>query len=160
MNPCPQGYDCDLAQGCRCTPEQQRRHRARISAPLLDRIDLQIHVPKLPAEALRGEDPTAECSADVRTRVVRCRESQLERQGVANAELGGKALERHCALGDAEAKLLEQAMRRFGYSARAYHRIIRVARTIADLAGSERIEAPHLGEALGYRAMDRWRARD
>jgi magnesium chelatase family protein len=89
--------------------------------------------------------------------VTRCRAAQLDRQGTVNALLEGEALDAACRLGTAETGLLEQAMQRFGYSARAYHRILRVARTIADLGESPGIEAPHIGEALGYRAMDRWR---
>ncbi|WP_455383977.1 YifB family Mg chelatase-like AAA ATPase [Acidihalobacter prosperus] len=156
MNPCPQGYACDLGANCRCTPEQQRRHRSRISAPLLDRIDLQIEVPQLPREALRADAPRGETSAEVRARVLAARERQFARQGRTNAQLGAREVERHCALADAERTLLEQAMVRFRLSARAYHRILKVARSIADLQDSPNIEGPHLAEALGYRAMDRW----
>ncbi len=160
MNPCPQGYACDFGPNCHCTPEQQRRHRNRISAPLLDRIDIQIEVPQLPREALRGDAPRGENSATIRARVAAARQRQVERQGCANAWLGPGDIDRHCALREAERNLLEQAMQRFRLSARAYHRIIRVARTIADLEGSASIEAPHLAEALGYRSMDRWRGAD
>jgi magnesium chelatase family protein len=156
MNPCPQGYACDLGPNCRCTPEQQRRHRSRISAPLLDRIDLQIEVPQLPREALRGDAPRGETSAEVRARVSAARDRQVARQGCTNALLGAREVDRHCALADAERALLEQAMARFKLSARAYHRILKVARSIADLQDSPHIEGPHLAEALGYRAMDRW----
>ncbi|APZ41955.1 YifB family Mg chelatase-like AAA ATPase [Acidihalobacter ferrooxydans] len=156
MNPCPQGYACDLGANCSCTPEQQRRHRARISAPLLDRIDLQIEVPQLPREALRADAPRGESSTVVRARVAAARGRQLERQGRANALLTARDVDRHCALADPDRALLEQAMQRFRLSARAYHRILKVARSIADLQDSTRIEAPHLAEALGYRAMDRW----
>ena len=156
MNPCPQGYACDFGPNCRCTPEQQRRHRSRISAPLLDRIDLQIEVPQLPREALRGDSPRGETSAEVRARVSAARDRQFARQGCTNAQLGAREVDRHCALADAERALLEQAMARFRLSARAYHRILKVARSIADLHDSPAIEEPHLAEALGYRAMDRW----
>ncbi|MEJ2655082.1 MAG: ATP-binding protein, partial [Acidihalobacter sp.] len=147
---------CDLGPNCRCTPEQQRRHRSRISAPLLDRIDLQIEVPQLPREALRGDAPRGETSAEVRARVSAARERQVARQGCTNAQLDARDVDRHCALADAERALLEQAMTRFKLSARAYHRILKVARSIADLQDSPHIEGPHLAEALGYRAMDRW----
>ena len=156
MNPCPQGYDCDLRHNCQCTPEQQRRYRNRISAPLLDRIDLQIEVPKLPREALH-DGPPGEDSATVQRRVVAARERQLARAGKANADLGNREVEAHCRLDAAGRQLLDTAMARFNLSARAYHRILKVARTIADLAGAEAIDTTHLSEALGYRAMDRWR---
>jgi magnesium chelatase family protein len=156
MNPCPQGYACDFGPNCRCTPEQQRRHRSRISAPLLDRIDLQIEVPQLPREALRGDMPRGETSAEVRARVSAARDRQFARQGCTNAQLGAREIDQHCALADSERTLLEQAMARFRLSARAYHRILKVARSIADLQDSSAIEEPHLAEALGYRAMDRW----
>ncbi len=155
MNPCPQGYDCDLRNNCRCTPEQQRRHSSRISAPLLDRIDLQIEVPKLPKEALRADVP-AESSATVRERVVASRARQLARLGKPNADMTNREVETHCRLAERDQALLDQVMTRFRLSARAYHRILKVARTIADLAGAAQIETPHLTEALNYRAMDRW----
>ena len=156
MNPCPQGYACDFGPNCRCTPEQQRRHRSRISAPLLDRIDLQIEVPQLPREALRGDTPRGETSAEVRVRVSAARDRQFARQGCTNAQLGAREVDRHCELADTERALLEQAMARFRLSARAYHRILKVARSIADLQDCSVIAEPHLAEALGYRAMDRW----
>ncbi len=158
MNPCPQGYDCDLRHDCRCSPEQQRRYRERISAPLLDRIDLQIEVPRLPREALHDRRP-AEDSATVQARVVAARARQLARAGRPNADLGPREVEAHCRPDAAGRALLDSAMDRFRLSARSYHRILKVARTIADLAGSDRIGAEHVGEALGYRAMDRWRSR-
>ena len=160
MNPCPQGYDCDLGEHCRCTPEQQRRHRSRLSAPLLDRIDMQIEVPRVPHAMLAERTAAGEPSEVVRRRVVACRDRQFERQGCANANLGHRALEQVCRLGPAEQRLLEQAMERFRLSARAYHRILKVTRTIADLGGAEAIEGAHLMEALAYRAFDRWAGRD
>ena len=158
MNPCPQGFDCDFGEHCRCTPEQRRRHRARLSAPFLDRIDLQIEVPRPPKETLRGEAPPGEGSATVRARVAACRDLQLSRQGCLNGDLGQHQITLHCRLRDDDRKLLDAAMERFRLSARSYHRILRVARTIADLAGSETIGAAHLTEALGYRVMDRLRS--
>jgi magnesium chelatase family protein len=158
MNPCPQGYACDLNENCRCTPEQQRRHRSRLSAPLLDRIDLQIEVPRVDHEALSRPDPEAETSASVRARVERARRLQLERQARPNALLGNRELEAVGGLQPRDTELLRQAMERFKLSARAYHRILKVARTIADLASAERIETAHLMEALSYRTMDRWLA--
>ncbi len=156
MNPCPQGYDCDLRNNCQCTPEQQRRHRNRISAPILDRIDLQIEVPKLPRDALRETAGQAEDSATIRARVTAARERQLARCGKPNGLMNNREVERWCHLNDASEKLMDTAMERFNLSARAYHRILKVARTIADLGQEEDISVQHLTEALGYRAMDRW----
>ncbi len=159
MNPCPQGYDCDLRENCRCSAAQQRKHRGRVSAPLLDRIDLQIEVPRLPrAELHAPADTQGETSAEVRARVEACRERQLARLDKPNAAMNGKEVEHYCRLSPEGLQLLDQAMERFRLSMRAYHRILRVARTIADLAGSETIETAHLSEALSYRAMDRWLA--
>ncbi|HDP90063.1 MAG TPA: ATP-dependent protease [Thioalkalivibrio sp.] len=157
MNPCPQGYDCDLGEHCRCTPEQQRRHRARISAPLLDRIDLQIEVLRPPREAQDNE--ARDTSAAIRARVLAARERQLARAGKPNAQLNNRELERDCALDEKDATLLQDAIRRFGLSMRAEHRILKVARTIADLAGNEHVTTEHVTEALTYRAMDRWLGR-
>lgn len=157
MNPCPQGFDCDFGEGCRCSSEQRRRHLSRLSAPLIDRIDLQIVVPRPPREALYGTAPTGEDSATVRARVAAARERQLDRQGCLNSEMGQALIERYCTLNATDRQLLDTAMDRFRLSARSYHRILRVSRTIADLDGSARMTATHLTEALGYRAMDRWR---
>ncbi|WP_440996318.1 YifB family Mg chelatase-like AAA ATPase [Arhodomonas sp. SL1] len=150
MNPCPCGHLGDPAGECRCSPEQIARYQARISGPLLDRIDLFCEVPRLAAtelrSAARGED-----SASVRARVVTARERQRRRDGVAAASLAADALERACVL-DAEAsRLLEAACERLRLSARGYHRCLRVARTLADLAGSEAVTAAHVAEAVSYR---------
>ncbi|MGV6858315.1 MAG: YifB family Mg chelatase-like AAA ATPase [bacterium] len=158
MNPCPQGYDCDLRDNCQCTPEQQRKYRTRISAPLLDRIDIQIEVPRLPRQALEDKSP-AESSADIRARVERCRQRQLERAGKPNAEMNNRDVEAFCSLTPEAKTMLDKSMDRFKLSARAYHRILKLALTAADLDNSEKIELPHISEALGYRAMDRWMAR-
>ncbi|RUM92198.1 MAG: ATP-dependent protease [Thiothrix sp.] len=155
MNPCPQGYDCDFKDNCHCTAEQQRRHRSRISAPLLDRIDIQIEVPKLSKEALRSKEVT-EDSRTVRERVTAAREHQLARCGKANAEMNNREVEKHCRLDDETQVLLDTAMTRFKLSARAYHRILKVARTIADIANESDIQMTHITEALSYRSMDRW----
>jgi magnesium chelatase family protein len=155
MNPCPQGYDCDLKDNCHCTPEQQRRHRNRISAPLLDRIDIQIEVPKLAKEALRSGEKS-EDSHTVRERVTASRERQLSRCGKPNAEMSNQEIEQYCLLDDKTQALLDTAMTRFKLSARAYHKILKVSRTIADIAGEEGIRINHLTEALSYRSMDRW----
>lgn len=155
MNPCPCGFLGDSAGRCRCTPDQVARYRARISGPLLDRIDLQLFVPRVERALLLDARTPAESSGAVRARVEAARRRQLARQAVVNAALGPGELERHCALGAAERQLLEQAMQRLQLSARGTHRVLRVARTIADLAGESRIGAPHLAEALRYRELDR-----
>jgi magnesium chelatase family protein len=155
MNPCPCGYAGDPRRQCRCTPEQVQRYRARISGPLLDRIDLAVEVPPLPLremDAARG--PHDEDSATVRARVLQARRHALMRAGRPNAEINHRELERDCALGPAERRWYEQALERLGLSARAYHRVLRVARTIADLdGGAGLLEREHLAEALQYRRM-------
>ncbi len=155
MNPCPCGYLGDPGGRCRCTTDQVQRYRQRISGPLLDRIDLQVEVPRLPSQELQG--PRGEASASVRQRVIAARQRQLDRQGCPNAQLGGTALDRHCRLDPPEEALLRRALDRLGLSARGYHRSLRVARSIADLAAAETITTDHLGEALGYRNLDRAR---
>ncbi|WP_019612276.1 YifB family Mg chelatase-like AAA ATPase [Thioalkalivibrio sp. AKL7] len=157
MNPCPQGFDCDLAERCECTPEQRARHRKRLSAPLLDRIDLAIEVPRIPPKDLAGSAEASEDSASVAKRVARARKVQSERQNGLNSALDGTALDRYAALGTADRELLDKAAERFRLSARAYHRILRVARSIADLNDAEAIATQHLTEALSYRALDHWR---
>jgi len=154
MNPCPCGYLGDSERRCACGPEQIRRYRGRVSGPLVDRIDLHIEVPRLAHRVLRGDSPE-ESSATVRARVRVARDRQLQRAGKPNSALHTREIERHCALGDADHRLLEQALERLGLSPRAYHRILKVARTIADLAGSDGIRTPHLTEAISYRALDR-----
>jgi magnesium chelatase family protein len=158
MNPCPCGYLGDPERSCACTTEQVRRYRARVSGPLLDRIDLHIEVPRIPYRELRGE-AREESSATVRERVIAARERQLARGGRPNAELGTREIARDCILSEADHQLLERFMQRLGLSPRAYHRILRVARSIADLAKSERIGTAHLTEAISYRALDREQGR-
>ncbi|BBL71553.1 hypothetical protein MoryE10_21590 [Methylogaea oryzae] len=156
MNPCPCGYLGDASGRCHCTAEQVQRYRARISGPLLDRIDLHVEVPRVPHAVLRqGQPGGEESSAAVRARVERARRVARARSGTANAQLGVAEIKRHCALDGDGQKLMEQAMDKLGLSHRAYHRILKVARTIADLAGSETIAVNHLGEAIGYRRLDR-----
>ena len=150
MNPCPCGYLGHPAGKCRCTPEQVARYRGRISGPLLDRIDLHVEVPALPESELTGR-VAGEASATVRLRVAAARDRQLARQGRANAQLVGQDIDQHCVLNPAGQALLRQAISRLNLSARAYHRILRVARTLADLAGAEGIEAGHVAEAVQYR---------
>lgn len=153
MNPCPCGYAGSQKKPCQCRPEQIKRYQRKLSGPLLDRIDMHIQVHDLPHEALfQKSGQVAESSHSVRLRVVAARVKQLERQQMMNAVLKNKALELHCALGDAERKLMSQAVLQLQFSPRAAHRILRVARTIADLEQSEAVSIKHLSEALSYRS--------
>jgi magnesium chelatase family protein len=154
MNPCPCGHAGDPSGACRCTPDAIARYTARLSGPLLDRIDLHVEVPRVPQAALRAATP-GEDSATVRARVVAARERQHARAGKVNAWLGNREVEAHCRLGADDQALLERAVDRLGLSARAYHRVLKVARTIADLDGTCEIATAHLAEALGYRCLDR-----
>ncbi|MCW8908901.1 MAG: ATP-binding protein, partial [Sedimenticola sp.] len=157
MNPCPCGHLGDNGgHSCRCSADQVSRYRGRISGPLLDRIDITIEVPRLPAAALHQQQHgQVEDSLQVRQRVTLSRQRQLDRNGCPNSQLQGRALEQACALAPEARLLLERAMEQLRLSARAYHRILRLARTIADLAQSDPILPAHLGEAIGYRRMDR-----
>jgi magnesium chelatase family protein len=156
MNPCPCGYLGDASGRCHCTSEQVARYRAKISGPLLDRIDMHLDVPRVAHEVLRKGSPEGEeSSAVIRARVVTARNIALARCGKANSALSAKEVKQHCQLSEAGHQLLEQAMDKFGLSNRAYHRILKLALTIADLAGSPQIEIKHLSEAIGYRKLDR-----
>jgi magnesium chelatase family protein len=154
MNPCPCGYLGDDSQRCRCPAERVHAYRARVSGPLLDRIDLQVEVPRVPAQLLAGA-ATGEASAVVAARIAAARARQRARQGVLNADLSPAATRRHCAIDGHAARLLDAATHRFGLSARGHARLRRLARTIADLAGAELIDAPHIAEAIALRTLDR-----
>lgn len=156
MNPCPCGYLGDSSGRCRCTLEQVARYRGRISGPLLDRIDMHVEVPRLDVSRLGGPPPAgAETTATARARVAVARERQEARAGKPNSELSPGEIDRDCALDATGRRLMEQALTRLGLSARAYHRILKVARTIADLQGAGAIDSTHLSEAIGYRRLDR-----
>jgi len=156
MNPCPCGYFGDGSGRCRCSEERVRNYRLRISGPLLDRIDMHVEVPAVPRELLLDPPPaTSETSAAVRARVIAARARQYARAGVTNSMLGNKQVEELCRLDNAARALIDQAMARLRLSARAYHRILKVARTIADLAGSTAVSAAHVAEAVQYRSLDR-----
>ncbi len=158
MNPCPCGYFSDRVHACVCTPTQIQRYRARVSGPLLDRIDLHLEVPAVPFGDL-ASDRAGEDSSVVRTRVANARALQQDRyksDGLfCNAQLRPRLLKRHCEIGPESRRLIEHSMARLGLSARAYHRILKVARTIADLAGQERVLSGHVAEAIQYRSLDR-----
>ncbi|GAA6166997.1 YifB family Mg chelatase-like AAA ATPase [Sessilibacter corallicola] len=152
MNPCPCGYL--HSQRCRCTPDQIRRYRNKISGPILDRIDLQVAVGMINPSELKNMSG-GETSEQVRAKVVAARDRQQTRQGCTNANLSSKQLDNICKLGNSESLLLERAIEKLGLSARAYHRTIKVARTIADLAQSEDIKKEHVMEALTYRQLEK-----
>src|SRR5215210_3530322 len=150
MNPCPCGYSGDRRRSCRCSAGQIERYQGRISGPLLDRIDLFVDVPRLTRGELRGEAP-AEPSEAIRERVTRAREVQIGRQGVPNSALSGRLLREVCALGGDSEAIFARAIDRMGLSGRGHDRVLRVARTVADLSGADEIAVEHLAEALNYR---------
>jgi len=154
MNPCPCGYAGSERQTCRCSPAHIARYHARVSGPLRDRIDLIVDVPPVPASALDASS-AAESSADVCTRVVDARVRQWQRYGEdgprSNADLKGAAVARHCRPDADGRRLLSQAVQAFGLSARGHARVLKVARTIADLGASDRVRADDVAEALQYR---------
>ena len=152
MNPCPCGQLGNPVKACRCTPDAVLRYQGRISGPLLDRIDLQVEVPALPAEQLAAA-PDGEPSSVVRERVAEARAFAHARQGASNARLAGEALDRHCRLDTAASRFLQAATTRLGWSARSFHRVLRIARTIADLAAEQAIGIDHLAEAIQYRRV-------
>ena len=150
MNPCPCGFHGHPDGRCRCTPEQIARYRGKLSGPLLDRIDLLLEVPMLPVADLQAA-PAGEASAAVRERVARCRQLQLARQGKPNANLAGAEIDAFCQPDAAGSKLLQSAIERLGLSARGYHRILKVARTIADMNAAPTVGAAHVAEAIQSR---------
>lgn len=159
MNPCPCGYFGDRVRRCRCSPQQIRQYQAKISGPLLDRIDLHVEVPSVQYRALTGKEDN-ESSAEVRKRVVGARHRQQERFGIegvpaANARMTEKQIRSFCPIDEESHQLMEMAVEKLGLSARAMNRILKVSRTIADLDGAEKIEAAHVAEAIQYRSLDR-----
>lgn len=154
MNPCPCGYSGHPNISCRCSELQVSRYRQKISGPLLDRFDLHVEVPVIEVSEIQSSTK-GETSAAISKRVSSARQIQRDRSDCVNSRLSGDALESACRLGEPEKQLLAKAMQRLGLSARAYHRVLRVSRTIADLTGEETISAQHLLESLSFRALDR-----
>jgi magnesium chelatase family protein len=159
MNPWPCGYFGDPTRECHCTPPMIQRYVSKISGPLLDRIDIQIEVPSVKYKELRAP-AASEDSAAVRTRVIEARKLQhkrftSEKNTHCNAQMAPKMIRKHCAISADGEKLLENAVSRLGLSARAHDRILKVARTIADLDASETVDPKHLSEAIQYRTLDR-----
>ncbi|MBZ5577857.1 MAG: YifB family Mg chelatase-like AAA ATPase [Acidobacteriia bacterium] len=153
MNPCGCGFYGDATRECRCTPALIQRYLGKISGPLLDRIDIHVEVPAVPYKELR-ENSCAESSADIRGRVD-CARARQQARGFYNSRMPSRLVRKHCALNEAGERTLEMAMRRMGLSARAHDRILKVARTVADLDDSETVSAKHIAEAVQYRSLDR-----
>jgi magnesium chelatase family protein len=158
MNPCPCGYLNDPKHSCSCTPGQIQRYRRKISGPLLDRIDIHVEVPAVPYKELSTEY-TGESSTDIRSRVVNTRNLQLERfrsdKIYCNGQMKTRHIKKYCGLDSNAINLLETAMQKLGLSARAYSRILKLSRTIADMEQAEKISASHISEAIQYRSLDR-----
>jgi len=158
MNPCPCGFFNDPSRECTCTPPLIQRYVSKISGPLLDRIDIHIDMPAVKYRELR-DDASGEGSNEIRERVIRARQRQLERfQGekvYSNAQLSPRMIRKYCQISPESERLLESAMTRLGLSARAHDRILKVSRTIADLDGAENISSTHISEAIQYRSLDR-----
>ena len=154
MNPCPCGYLGSGTHSCRCTPDQVQRYQSKLSGPLMDRIDLHIEVPALPTAELL-DAPSGEATHSIRQRCTQARERATQRQGKANQALAGQEIDTHALLDPAASKFLQSAAAQLGWSARGTHRTLKIARTIADLAGSEGVQLTHVAEAMQYRRVQK-----
>ncbi len=154
-NPCRCGYAGDGTDRCKCTPTSVENYRSKISGPLMDRIDMHVHLPRVNLNDLRAQSMAGECSKTVMLRVVACRDKQMTLRGKLSSELSASEIERFCELNAKEFAFLVSACEKLNLSARAFHRILKLARTIADMSDSPSIERPHLAEALSYRSLDR-----
>jgi len=152
MNPCPCGHLGSPLRSCRCSPDAVLRYQGRISGPLLDRIDLQVEVPAVSADTL-SRAPDGETSPHVAARVRAARDRAFDRQGCSNAQLQGPALDEHCVLNASASTFLQTAAMRLGWSARSFHRVLRMARSVADLAGEEALQVAHIAEVIQYRRV-------
>lgn len=152
MNPCPCGHLGNPMRACRCTPDAVARYQGRLSGPLLDRIDVQVEVPAVPPEQVQAA-PDGEASSAIAKRVTQARARQMHRQGCTNAELNGDGLDQHCHLSSSASQFMTTAAARLGWSARSFHRVLRMARSIADLSGSCDVQVNHLAEAIQYRRV-------
>jgi magnesium chelatase family protein len=155
MNPCPCGRQGDPSGDCNCTSSEVQRYRSRISAPLLDRMDMHVEVPRVAVDAFSEATERGETSAAAAGRVARAREIQLARQGVCNSRLTDASVDYVCAPDDEGRRILEKSMKRLGFSARARQRILKLARTIADLDEQEGIRSSHVSQAVMLRYLDR-----
>ena len=167
MNPCKCGYFGDANRECTCTPAQIHQYHSKISGPLLDRIDIEIELPSVSYNEISGKSAPGEPSEKIRERVNRARaftdarlKSQGDRTGVLNGNMPPEMIRRHCKLGEEASNLMKDAFESLGLSARGHDRVLRVARTIADLDGELEISADHIAEAIAYRTLDRkyWRS--
>ncbi len=156
MNPCPCGYFGESSERCRCTADQVQRYRARLSGPLMDRIDLQVELQSVPADVLLEKTNSSESSEAVRRRVAAARKYQLNRSGVLNAQLTNQQMDEQSRISPHARNCLSDIISRFRLSARSFHRLLRVSRTIADLAGMDEVEEKHIAEAIRYRSLDRY----
>lgn len=154
-NPCKCGYLGDGTDRCQCSATSIEKYRSKLSGPLLDRIDMHVHLQRVDMKTLQGTDVNSEASGIVKQRVINIRETQTKRQGTLNGQLESKELDKVCALDQTLLRFIETVCEKLNMSARAYHRILKLSRTIADMADEERISKAHIAEALGYRSLDR-----
>ena len=154
-NPCKCGFLGDGTERCRCSPADIEKYRSKISGSMLDRIDMHLHLPRINIKELQRKEANRQTSESIKTKVVRARVLQHKRQSRLNSQLSSKQLERYCELNDEQLNFLASVCEKLNMSARAYHRILKLARTIADMGGADVIEKSHLSEAISFRSLDR-----